>query len=66
MLALLAELEVAIDADLMVAQHLQDELMALADESEWAELIKQISERMGEFDSGAAKLLIKRLEKRLV
>ncbi|MEJ1385216.1 MAG: response regulator [Candidatus Sedimenticola sp. (ex Thyasira tokunagai)] len=66
MLTLLAELEVAIDDDLMVALRLLEELMALADESEWAELIKQISQRVGEFDSDAAKLLIKRLEDRLV
>ena len=66
LLALLAELGSAIDDDLVAAQNLLEELEKLVAGSEWAEAIKPIVEQVEAFDVDAAKVLIKRLEERLV
>jgi CheY-like chemotaxis protein/HPt (histidine-containing phosphotransfer) domain-containing protein len=66
LLALLAELKLAIDDDLVAAQTLIGEVEELVSGSEWAEAVRPITERVEEFDTDGAKQLITHLEERLV
>jgi signal transduction histidine kinase/CheY-like chemotaxis protein/HPt (histidine-containing phosphotransfer) domain-containing protein len=66
LLALLANLTVTVDDDLVTAHNQLEELQKLVENSKWAEAIKPIVDKVEEFDTDGAKQLIHHLEERLV